>query len=90
MTFKEWVRSYIGRPVRVVDLIDLATVQTDDSHTLLTSLYTWKYEHVTTTAKVLAGAGSALGVATLVLVQSDPGFPSNGGGYLRPGSRAES
>jgi hypothetical protein len=74
MTFKEWVTSYIGRPVRVVDLIDLATVQTNDSHTLLTSLYTWKYEHVTTTAKALAGAGSALGVATLVpLVQSDAG-----------------
>lgn len=64
--------TYLGRPVQVRDLVDLATIDTDDAHSLLTSLYSWKYEHITTSAKALAGAGSAIGVATLLpLIQVD-------------------
>lgn len=74
MGFKAWMSSYVGRPVQVADLIDLATVESDDPHTLLTSLYGWKYEHMTTAAKAMAGAGSAIAVATLVpLIQVDKG-----------------
>jgi hypothetical protein len=72
MEFKLWISSYLGRPVLVRDLVDLATVDTDDAHALLTSLYSWKYEHIVTSAKALAGAGSAIGVATLVpLIQAN-------------------
>lgn len=73
MGFKAWAATYLGRPVQVGDLIELAIVDTSDAHSLLTSLYQWKYEHITTSAKALAGAGSAVAVATLVpLIQVDP------------------
>jgi Na+/melibiose symporter-like transporter len=73
MSFKEWAASYFGRSVHVGDLVDLAIVETDDAHSMLTSLYAWKYEHIATSAKALAGAGSAIAIATLVpLTQIDP------------------
>lgn len=72
MGLKAWAATYLGRPVQVGDLVDLAIVETDDAHSLLTSLYNWKYEHIVTSAKALAGAGSAIGIATLVpLIQVD-------------------
>lgn len=72
---KVWqsIRSYAGRPVSVADLMALATVESEDPHSLLTSLYGWKYEHISTAAKALAGGGSAVLVATVLpLIQIDP------------------
>lgn len=72
MGLRTWVAGFIGRPVEVRDLIDLAVIESEDPHTLLTSVYQWKYEHLTTAAKALAGAGSAVALATLVpVVQVD-------------------
>ncbi|MDN4596709.1 hypothetical protein [Leifsonia virtsii] len=82
MTLKSWAVNYIGRPVTVADLVDLATVELDDPYSLLTALYGWKADHMATTAKALAGAGSAVALATLVpLIQVDS-TKSIGWGWL--------
>lgn len=65
---KTWISGYIGRPVEVRDLIDLAAIESEDPHSFLTAVYQWKYQHLTTAAKALAGAGSAVMLATLVPV----------------------
>ncbi|UBH07055.1 hypothetical protein K8P10_002566 [Leucobacter sp. Psy1] len=60
--------SLLGRPVVVADLMELATIDSAEAHTLLTSMYQWKYEYLSTAAKAVAGAGSAVFLATLVPV----------------------
>ncbi len=70
--------SFIGRPVEVRDLIDLAVIESEDPHALLTAVYQWKYDYLTTAAKALAGAGSAVVLATLVpVIQIDHASPLN-------------
>ncbi|WP_435744728.1 hypothetical protein [Microbacterium sp. PMB16] len=78
MGFTQWFGGLVGRPIDVNDLISLAVVESDDPHALLTAVYEWKYEHLTTAAKATAGAGSAIVLATLVpVIQVDPSTTLN-------------
>ncbi|MER7797494.1 hypothetical protein [Microbacterium sp. NPDC096154] len=73
MTLRAWSAGVVGRAVHVSDLIDLATIESDDPHALLTAIYEWKYQHASTAAKATAGAGSAAILATVLpILQTQP------------------
>jgi hypothetical protein len=60
----------------VSDLIDLAILEDADADEHLKTVLTWRYEHMLTMAKALAGAGSAVILATLLpIVQPDKNAP---------------
>ena len=62
--------------LKVADLLDLATLDPQESRDALNQVLTWKYEHALSTAKAFAGAGSAVLLATLIpIIQPDQENP---------------